>query len=239
MRRARRISIIATCCLLALALVLGGGYQLMNARTFQVAGRLIDRVDTADKIIALTFDDGPSSAAETEALLDILAARSVPATFYVNGRDVDRHPEATTKIVAAGHELGNHTWSHPRMIFRSPAEIAREVEETDRVIRAAGYDGEITFRPPFGKKLVALPLYLASHDRTTIMWDVAADSDAGPGQSAAALAEATVAASRPGSIILLHPWHDRTATVDAIGPIIDSLQQQGYRFVTVAELIHG
>jgi peptidoglycan/xylan/chitin deacetylase (PgdA/CDA1 family) len=238
MRRARRISIIAACCLLALTLVLGGGYQLMNARTMQVAGRLIDRVDTTDKIIALTFDDGPSSAAETEAILDLLAARSVPATFYVNGRDVDQHPEATTKIVLAGHELGNHTWSHPRMVFRSPAEIAREVEETDRVIRAAGYDGEITFRPPYGKKLVALPLYLAANDRTTIMWDVAYDSD-DAGGTAAELAQETVAASRPGSIILLHPWHGRTATVDAIGPIIDSLQQQGYRFVTVADLING
>jgi peptidoglycan-N-acetylglucosamine deacetylase len=239
MERARTISIIAACCLLALTLVLGGGYQLMNARTVQVAGRLIDRVDTADKIIALTFDDGPGSAAETEAILDQLATRSVPATFYVNGRDVDQHPEATAEIVAAGHELGNHTWSHHRMIFRSPAEIAREVEETDRVIRKAGYDGEITFRPPYGKKLVALPLYLATHDRTTIMWDVAADSDAAPGQSAADLARATVAASRPGSIILLHPWHGRTATVDAIGPIIDSLQRQGYRFVTVTGLLDG
>lgn len=124
------------------------------------------------------------------------------------------------------------------MIFRSPAEIAREVEETDRVIRTAGYDGEITFRPPYGKKLVALPRYLAANDRTTIMWDVAYDSDGGPGTSAE-LAQATVAASRPGSIILLHPWHGRTTTVHAIRPIVDSLQRQGYRFVTVAELLDG
>jgi peptidoglycan/xylan/chitin deacetylase (PgdA/CDA1 family) len=158
----------------------------------------------------------------------------------VTGSGVEAHPDATARIVAGGHELGNHTWSHPRMIFRSPADIAREIESTDRVIRAAGHRGEITFRPPYGKKLLALPLYLAAHDRTTIMWDVEADSDGGgQEQTAEQLAAATVAASRPGSIILLHPWNGRTATRQATGRIIDSLQGQGYRFVTISELVNS
>ncbi|WP_152362373.1 polysaccharide deacetylase family protein [Microlunatus speluncae] len=239
MRRSHRVIIIAAIGLVGLSLVLAGGYQLMNARTLQVAGRLVHRVETPDKLIALTFDDGPTSSDEAAAILDTLAARSVRATFFVTGREVDRDPEAASRIVAAGHELGNHTWSHPRMIFRPPAEIAEEIESTDRVIRAAGYRGEITFRPPYGKKLLALPLYLAAHDRTTIMWDVEADSDGGPDQSAAEIAGRTLAHSRPGSIILLHPWHGRSATQQAIGPIIDSLHRQGYRFVTVSELING
>ena len=76
------------------------------------------------------------------------------------------------RIVDGGHELGNHSYSHPRMLFRSQAFIAFEIERTDALIHAAGQTGRATFRPPYGLKLFGLPYYLARTDRTTVLWDL-------------------------------------------------------------------
>lgn len=222
--------------ILVAVLTLGyGTSRLASSPSFQVAGTLVDRVETDDRVVALTFDDGPSDA-DADAVLDVLAARGVRATFYVNGMHV-AGSTSMQRLIAEGHEVGNHTWSHRRMLAVSADTVAQEVESTDAVIRATGYSGPLTFRPPYGKKLVTLPRYLAEHDRTTVTWDVAVEDFSGRAQTASDLADATVHDTRPGSIILLHPWFGRTSTQEAIGPVIDRLQRQGYRFVTVSELI--
>ena len=221
-----------------LAVVAAGTYKLMNSRTFQVTGQLVATLPTTDKVVALTFDDGPSEA-DVDPILDTLASRGVKGTFFVNGRNLAASPEAGRRIVAAGHELGNHTWSHRRMAFVSQSTVAAEVEPTDAAIREAGQQGPILFRPPYGKKLVGLPMYLDSHDRTTVMWDVAVEdySAGAPPQTTEDLVHLTVSQTRPGSIILLHPWQGRTDTQQAIGPNIDQLRAEGYRFVTVSEAL--
>lgn len=119
--------------------LLVGGYQLMNSRSFQLAGRLVNRVDTTEKVVALTLDDGPSERAPE--VLDLLAAAGVPATFYLNGRDLAARPELGVAIAAAGHEIGNHTYSHRRMVLVSRDTVAAEVERTDAEIRETGYRG--------------------------------------------------------------------------------------------------
>ncbi|MDO5682784.1 MAG: polysaccharide deacetylase family protein, partial [Propionibacteriaceae bacterium] len=225
----------------ALVLLLGlGGYKLMNSRTFQVTGELVARVETAEKVVALTFDDGPTPA-DTDRILAELAAEDVPATFFVIGENVEKDPDSVARIAAAGHELGNHSWSHPRMILMGSDQIAAEIEKTDAALQVhsdagQGDAGQILFRPPFGKKLVGLPRYLAAHDRRTIMWDVAVEDYSSPDvpQSAEDLTRLTVDQVRPGSIILLHPWNGRLETQAAIGPVIRKLKSQGYRFVTVS-----
>lgn len=224
--------------LVALVLLTGfGAYQLMNARTFQVAGALTARVDVAEKVVALTFDDGPT-ARDTAPILERLAEHDVRATFFVVGERVAEDPASARAIVAGGHQLANHSWSHPRLILKSRDEIARQIEQADAVIREAGQSEPILFRPPNGKKLIGLPRYLADHERHTIMWDVAVeDFSDGPPQTAEELTRLTVDAVRPGSIVLLHPWNGRTPTQEAIGPVIEELKTQGYRFVTVDELL--
>lgn len=218
--------------------LLGGTFTAMTSRTWQVAGRLVARLPTTEKVVALTFDDGPT-AADLEPILAALETRRVRATFYLNGIGLEQAPDAARRLVAGGHEIGNHTWSHRRMVLVSHQTVINEIEPTDAAIRQAGYRGPITFRPPYGKKLVNLPLYLAHHHRTTVMWDVAVEdfsAHAAP-QRSEDLVRLTVAQARPGSIVLLHPWHGRRATQQAIGPIIDQLQAQGYRFVTVCEVL--
>lgn len=219
--------------LAAVLVVATGGYFLMNSRTYQLAGRLVDRVDTGEKVVALTLDDGPSDRAEE--VLDLLAAADIPATFYLNGRDLAARPDLGRAIAEAGHEIGNHTYNHRRMVLVSPATVADEVERTDTEIRRTGYQGDITFRPPYGKKLWTLPDYLSDHDRTTVTWDV--EPEAG-NSSAEAIVAAAVEQVRPGSIILLHTmFGGGAASRAAIGPIVAKLRADGYRFVTVSELI--
>jgi peptidoglycan/xylan/chitin deacetylase (PgdA/CDA1 family) len=122
------------------------------------------------------------------------------------------------------------------MIGVTPSWVADEVEATDALIRTTGYPGEIHFRPPNGKKLFALPHYLASHHRVTITWDVEPDSAGTP--EAATIEQAAVDQVRPGSIILLHAMYPaREPTRQALGPLVDRLKQRGYRFVTVSRLL--
>jgi peptidoglycan/xylan/chitin deacetylase (PgdA/CDA1 family) len=223
--------------LVIVAVSLGyGTYRLIPSRTTQLAGQLVQRVETNERVVALTFDDGPTDA-DVDAVLDSLAQRGVVATFYFNGKDIEANPEAMQAVIAGGHEIGNHTWSHRSMAFVTFETVADEIESTDAAIRAAGYEGPITFRPPFGNKLLTLPLYLAQHDRVTVTWDVSAEDFSGAQQSSAEIASGTVEMTSQGSIILLHPWFGRTSSQEAIGEIIDLLQAQGYRFVTVSDLI--
>ncbi|MFC6013570.1 polysaccharide deacetylase family protein [Nocardia lasii] len=212
--------------------VAAGLYVLMNSRTYQLQGRLVDRVETDEQVVALTFDDGPTE--RTPEVLAMLAELDVPATFYLVGKDLAAHPEYGTAIAAAGHELGNHTYNHHRMVLVSADTVRSEIERTDEQIRRTGYQGEITFRPPYGKKLWELPHYLARHDRTTVTWDV--EPDSAGGASRARIVEDTLARTRPGSIILLHVMYG-TESAAAVPDIVRGLRAKGYRFVTVSELV--
>jgi peptidoglycan-N-acetylglucosamine deacetylase len=236
-RRARKWTIIGLVVVVFLAGSVFGLQALSSARGFQFFGGLTDRVDTSSKVVALTFDDGPDPAG-AQPLLDSLAQAQIPATFYLIGRDIEAHPDLARSIAAAGHEIGNHTYSHDRMVFVTPGFVAEEVERTDELIRRTGYQGEITFRPPNGKKLLALPYYLDEHNRRTIMWDIEPNTYPDIDASAQKTADFTIENVRPGSIILLHGMYAaREQTRLAVPMIVERLKAQGYRFVTVSEML--
>ena len=203
----------------------------------QIMGTLINRVETDQKVVALTFDDGPAPG-YTQELLDILETHDIKATFYLVGNEIERHEEETNAILTAGHEIGNHSWTHQRMVFKTQQFVANEIESTDKVIHEAGYTGEIYFRPPYGKKLITLPFYLYRNNRTSIIWDVAPESDLGATATVSELVEYTLTSAKPGSIILLHVMHpSRKNTMLAVPEIITGLRAEGYEFVTVSELL--
>jgi peptidoglycan-N-acetylglucosamine deacetylase len=234
MRRSTTVLIGAA----VLLVILAACRELSRSRTYQVFGEIIPRVTTTERVIALTFDDGPTSHAVDE-LLPVLRSRAVKATFFVVGKQLEKAPELGRRIVGEGHELGNHSYSHRRMVFKSLSFIDEEIQRTDQLIRAAGFEGNIQFRPPFGKKLVLLPYYLSEHGRTAVTWDVEAEADPAIAEHADKIVEYVVSRARPGSIILLHPmYRSGKPSLDAVEPIIDELQRQGYRFVTVSELIN-
>ena len=213
---------------LMLFLLLLGTYKLMNARSFQLFGGLTDHVDTEQKVVALTFDDGPTN--NVDDILPLLEKYKAKATFFLIGNEIEKNPEEAKKIATAGHQIGNHSYSHQRMILKSPSFVEDEINKTDQLIRTSGYVGEIDFRPPYGKKLLILPNYLNKHNRDTIMWNI--EPDVAENQ-----VEYVKEKIKKGSIILIHPMYDQTGKeLKVIEGILQSLSEEGYKFVTVNEL---
>lgn len=235
MSRRRRLLSVTALLLVIVVAALYGLFQVSKSRTFQFFGELTARVDTNEKVVALTFDDAPTEF--TPDVLDILRDKQISGTFYAIGQQIAAHPELAAQIVAAGHELGNHSYTHQRMVgtHEGPGFVRSEIERTNELIRAAGYSGEITFRPPYGKKLVVLPWYLARHNMASVTWDV--EPDTGHAGDASGIEENVVANVRPGSIVLMHPFCAVECAADrvALPRIIDRLRAEGYRFRTVSQ----
>lgn len=214
-------------------------WRLASQPDFQLFGTLVAKVETQKKVIALTFDDGPVPG-KTEQILSILAMQQVPATFFLIGNDIEKHPELVEKILSGGHQVGNHSYSHQRMIFKTPSFVASEVEKTDALLRMLGVTGEIYFRPPYGKKLLVLPWYLQENRRMAVTWSLAPEDFPQVNRSVNELVDYTVKNVTPGSIILLHVMYDsREKTMQAVPEIIKQLKAQGYTFVTVQGLLES
>ncbi len=204
---------------------------------FQFFGELVSDVETSKKVVALTFDDGPT-VGKTEEILKILEENNVKATFYLVGQEMSQNFNQAKLIVEQGHEVGNHSYTHQKMIFTSYGFVQNELSKTDDLIRQAGFEGEITFRPPYGRKLFVLPYYLMSQNIKTITWNVEPDSVLPLDSTPDALAEYTLENVTPGSIILMHVmYNSRKNSMAAVPEIITSLKREGYSFVTVSELI--
>ncbi len=229
--------IISVVLLLLLFAVAYGLSEISKSRTFQFFGTIVPRVETGEKLVALTFDDGPTPQFTAE-ILNALNEQGVKATFFLIGGELEKNMEEGRKIVAAGHEIGNHSYSHTRMIFVAPSFVKDEIEKTDALLRAAGYEKQAHFRPPYGKKLFALPFYLSQNNRRTITWDVEPESFPEIAKSSEAITQHVLDNTKNGSIILLHVMYDpQKKSPRAVKPIIEGLKQKGFRFVTVSELI--
>ncbi|MCM3721122.1 polysaccharide deacetylase family protein [Solibacillus isronensis] len=215
-----------------IALICAGLFQVTKLRTFQLFGGLTYQAETGEKVIALTFDDGPTK--NVDQLLPLLDEYKAKATFFLIGNEIEKHPEEAVKLVEAGHQIGNHTYSHKRMVLKSPSFIEEEIEKTDELIRSIGYEGKIDFRPPYGKKFIGLPYYLNKHNRETIMWSLDPETYYTSVDEKISYVMENI---KPGSIILLHPMYDQTGgTLQVVEMILKELTNEGYRFVTVEEL---
>lgn len=225
----------------SLAVALAGtatvAWKFINARTVQSLGEIVPRVETADSVVAITFDDGPFPGA-TGRILAALDSAGVRATFFLVGDAMERNPAEARAIADAGHEIGNHSFTHRMMVGMSAGAIRAELERTDELIRALGYAGEIHFRSPYGKKLVALPWVLSRTGRRNIFWDVEPESYPGIARDSARIVEHVVERTRPGSIILMHVMtRHHEPSLEAVPQILAELEARGYRFVTVSELL--
>jgi len=228
---------IATLTLATGALIIVSVWGLSKSRTFQLFGDLVQRVDVTQPVLALTFDDGPSSEYTSE-ILAILAEQDVHATFYLTGQAMEANPRAAQELVAAGHELGNHSYTHQHMLLRSLSFVQDEIERTDAAIREAGYTGQITFRPPYGKRFILLPLVLERTKRITVLFDVEPESYPDVAADANLIQAHVLDHARSGSIILLHVMAPpRDETREALPGVIAGLRARGYQFVTVSELL--
>ncbi|WP_442505071.1 polysaccharide deacetylase family protein [Novipirellula sp. SH528] len=208
-----------------------------RSRRWQFCGSIFHRANLTERIVAITFDDGPTPL-ETDCVLQILRDAGVKATFFLVGRDIEKYPESARAISCEGHEIGNHSYSHSRLLFKSHKFLFQEIERTDVAIKAIGYSKDTHFRPPYCKKLIGLPVVLARLRKHTITWDIEPDSSRRNRDDPARIEEIVLSRIRPGSIVLLHVMGTRRkASLQALPRIINSLQQRGFLLVRVSELL--
>lgn len=183
--------------------------------------------------LALTFDDGPHGTL-TPRLLDILAQRRVKATFYVIGRNVEANPKIARRIVEEGHEIANHTWSHPQLSRLSADRVAEELRRTHETVLDVTGVRMSNLRPPYGAfndrvRQVAFD----RHGYDTIMWSV--DPLDWKYRNAERVTRELVAGAAPGAVLLCHDIH--ASTVAAIPTTLDRLLDRGFAFITVSGLL--
>jgi peptidoglycan/xylan/chitin deacetylase (PgdA/CDA1 family) len=181
----------------------------------------------------MTFDDGPS-ATLTPKLLDLLAAHHIKATFFVIGENVAEHPEIVERAAREGHEIANHSWSHPNFGKMSDESVRSQLSRTDDAIRNATGTRPTLMRPPYGSITPRQKRWI--HDEfgyQIILWDVDPYDWKRPGPSV--VRNRILKETRPGSIVLSHDIHP--GTIEAMPSTFDQLQAKGFEFVTVSELI--
>ena len=197
--------------------------------------KIINKKKTKKKIVALKLDDGPTRE-YTDIVLKILEEKNVKVTFFLTGKELEKELDLGKQIVQAGHQVGNHSYSHERMIFKSLEFIKSEVEITNKQIKDIGYNEEILFRCPYGKKFVLLPYYLEQVGMKNIMWDIEPESIPNIADNSDEIAKYVIDNAEYGSIILLHiMYKSREESRKALPKIIDGLRNKGYEFVTVSE----
>ncbi len=193
----------------------------------------VTRIAMEQPLVALTFDDGPHPTL-TPQLLDFLKVNNIRATFYLIGSRVARYPQLAARIAAEGHEIGNHTWSHPSLFGYSDAGVLSQIDRGNEAIYNATGRLPVTMRPPYGNFYPRQRLMLhQTRGMPTVLWSVDPEDWRRPGSSV--VANRIVSQSHPGAVVLAHDIHG--PTIRAMPAAVSGLHSRGFRFVTVSELI--
>ena len=231
---------IATAASTAAAATLAGAGLLawaVRGRASRLFGNSVWRGSNAIPQLALTFDDGPSES--TPDLLAILERHRVPATFFMCGRNVERCPNIARQAVAAGHEPGNHSHTHPRFDFKSPEFIFQELATAQQIIHATTGVTPRWFRAPYGVRWFGVGPAQQRLGLTGVMWTVIARDWRWPSPR---VVSRLLTNSSPGSILCLHdgrvlqPNPSIRTTLDAVEQAIPRLKDRGFQFVTLSQM---
>src|SRR5256714_10944635 len=229
-------------CFATLSFTLGLGAEPTPAKrattretraTPEEPGITFNSVHVDGPYIAMTFDDGPS-ATLTPKLLDLLAAHHIKATFFVIGENVAEHPEIVARAAREGHEIGNHSWSHPNFGKMSDDSVRSQLRRTDDAIGSPTGSRPTMMRPPYGSITPREKHWI--HDEFgygVILWDVDPLDWKRPGPPV--VRNRILKETQPGSIVLSHDIHP--GTIEAMPSTLDALEAKGFKFVTVSELI--
>jgi peptidoglycan/xylan/chitin deacetylase (PgdA/CDA1 family) len=210
--------------------------ERLGPRLFE---RICWRAPTDELKIAITFDDGPHTAS-TPQILDLLQRFNVFATFFLVGKHLEKHPEIARKIVGAGHEIGNHTFSHSLLYVSTKNRIRDEIRRTDTLLRNIDGAEPKFFRPPAGfftKQVLDIAEQLGYK---TVVGDVYPRDPHLPGKEK--IVDRVLQRTVAGSIIILHDggntqWVDRSQTLGALYEIIPGLKKKGFEFLRLSELL--
>jgi peptidoglycan/xylan/chitin deacetylase (PgdA/CDA1 family) len=215
------------------------GYHTMSP-TSQLYGQTFVGLGPGSRLLALTYDDGPNDP-YTWRMMEVLERHGVKATFFLIGQYVQQTPEIARALVAAGHAIGSHTWSHPNLIFAPATEVRRQLAQTRQAIfDATGVETKI-FRPPFGGRRTATLRTVRAFGLQSVMWNVTCyDWKAKSADEIVAHAERQI---RGGDVILLHDGShvrmgaNRSRSVEASDRILRRYRGEGFEFVTIPEMM--
>jgi peptidoglycan/xylan/chitin deacetylase (PgdA/CDA1 family) len=201
-----------------------------------VFGRVISHLRTHERIVALTFDDGPNPDA-TPAILDALGERGVKGSFFILGRHAERWPALVRRVAEEGHTVCNHGYYHRKLHFKSPRYVRNDLELGTRAILDACGVRPSFFRAPHGFRSPWVTAIAASLGQRTVGWSRGVWDSARPGVEV--IAERTVRAAKPGAILLLHdgdgydPLGDRIQTARAVPLVVDRIHDAGFGFASL------
>ena len=224
---------------LSTAAAVAAGYQSM-APAGQWYGQTFTGLARGSRQIALTYDDGPNDP-HTLRLLEVLAKHSVHATFFLIGRYVQQRPEIVREIVSAGHVVGNHTFTHPLLIFKSATEIRQQLSACRSALQDAIGNPSHLFRPPFGGRRPAVLRIARELGLDPVMWNVTGYDWSAP--PAATIERKVTNQIRGGDVILLHDGGhkqmgaDRSQTVIATDHLLTRYIAEQYEFVTIPQMM--
>ena len=215
------------------AILLGGSLAPKSyAEAKAIGGRAND-----DMKIALTFDDGPHPR-NTPKILDILAEYGIKATFFEVGENIELYPEVSRRVVAEGHEIGNHTYTHPHLLKTDYCSLLDEIARCEKVITETTGVTPLFFRPPEGVVDENVRKVAEDEGYSIIVWTV--DTRDWAGTPTDKIVDTVLREISPGDIILMHDYTSKKCnTIPALRRIIPALRDMGYEFVTVGELLRA
>jgi len=202
----------------------------------RLAGRffpdLLSRIQTDERVVYLTFDDGPTDTL-TAPLLDLLARFEAQATFFMIGEHAARHPDLVRATLQAGHTIGNHTYTHPDAWHTAPARILSELEKTTVLLEDLIQQPLRWMRPPYGRLTETMRHWCKVRRQRLTLWDVM-PGDFLPGKTTKQLECFLLKHIRPGSIVVLHDNPKAGTMPEALQTVLSTLSQEGWRFASLA-----
>lgn len=235
----RLAAIAGILSLLSLFLIFHPSYAAEKDRAYyEKTGDVIWDIRTDEKVIALTFDDGPSSTF-TPQILDILAEYDAKATFFVIGEQAAKYPELIRREYKEGHEIANHTYTHLQSHLASNDSLIKELKQTDEIILKLTGTIPIFYRPVGGYYNEKIIETAVQHGFRVVLWSWHQDTQDWKSPGVSKIVTKVLSGARPGDVVLFHDaGGDRTQTIEALKEILPTLKKEGYKFVTVSELMN-
>ncbi|MDF2721976.1 MAG: chitooligosaccharide deacetylase [Paenibacillus sp.] len=236
-----KASVIAVCIACTAAAAVSSAYSepKKGREYYETRGEIVWEVPTDEKLIALTFDDGPDPE-DTVAILELLKAYEAKATFFVVGQRVDKYPAIAQREINEGHEIANHTYNHKYMNGNriSQAGIQEEILKTERsIVQATGQKPQL-FRPPGGYYNEHVVNASRQTGYKVILWSWHQDTEDWHTPGVKRIVNKVLNNARNGDIVLFHDYVEgKSQTVEALNQILPELKNRGFRFVTVSQLM--
>lgn len=223
-------------CLLMISFdVHASAYENKGRKYYEEAGQIVWEIKTEEKIVALTFDDGPHKKYTTQ-ILDILAKYNAKATFFIVGQNAEKNPEVISRMYKEGHELANHTFTHP--LRTNVPNLLKEIKQTDETIQKITGYAPTLFRPVEGQYSDAMIEAISKEGYKVVMWSWHLDTLDWKSPGTNRIVNTVLKGVKEGNIVLFHDGGgNRKQTVEAMDSILAELEKQGYQFVTVSELL--